>query len=576
MKQLFLLLLLLISSLQAKENIIITKPSDTFYEFTVEEYIDKNNTLTYEEFKNLSYFTSSNNHLSKGYSNSTFWYHFSVKNETTKPLTYYLQFSEVFLHQVDFYLDDGVNVTHTVEGLQTLSKSKQKTHKPTLEITLEPNETNMVTMKINSKYPLFSDFYLLNKKDLFDHSHKSDLFYTFFLAAIFALILYNSSFYIFLKEKSYLYYVLFGSFFLIWQLVQTGFQPFNEFVHPNNFYYVSLSIPLMLIFLILFTKSLLDIKESFPKSDKILTITIYLFSALFIIGFFNFQLAFTFIDMLAFILLPYLLFIGIKSCLNKNKTALFYVIAQFSFILTATTFALAAYGLYEFNNYTRNAIIVGGTIEMILFSFALAYRIKIFEIEKIDIIQQANDELEQKVKERTSELEESKKRLEKLINNDPLTNLHNRQCLFDVSKRLISLSKREHKPLSLLIFDLDHFKAINRRYGQGIGDSALISFSWCLKRLRDSDVTARFGGEEFVVILPNTTQENAKKIAETIRKECEKIELNVKEGTNIRFTVSCGVSTLCEQDNTIEDVINRADRCLSKAKQTGRNRVISE
>lgn len=558
------------------ENVVITKPGEAFYDFTVHEFINTPEDITFDEIQKHD-FHDSTNRLSKGYSTQSYWYRFSVKNETTQTLTYYLQFSEVFLHQVDFYINDNKEITHEVQGVATLEQHDNKTHKPTFKITLEPNDHKEITLKVASKYPVFTNFYLVDKKELYTHAHKYDLFYAFFLGAIFSLILYNISIYLFTKDISYLYYVLYGSSFLVWQLVQTGFWPFSSFEYVNSFYYVSLSIPLMMIFLTRFTQTLLDVKENFPKINQVLTASIYVYLVSLVVGLFDFVIAMTVINGLAFINLPFLIFVGVKSYLNKNKTALFYTIAQTSFIASATLFALAAFGLYEFNTLTRHGIIVGSSIEIVLFSFALAYRIKMHELEKFHITQKANEQLDKKVQERTQELEDSKERLRKLANHDPLTNLYNRRCLFDVSKKIVGLSKREKKPLSLIMFDLDRFKSINDKYGHSMGDSVIISFAWCLKKLRDSDVVARIGGEEFVVILPNTSKEDAFKIAENIRKECEKIKMSVNTHTNIRFTVSGGVATLLhDRDDSIEDIIFRADKRLYEAKRQGRNRIIAE
>lgn len=568
-----LLLIFVLFSLQAKESIEITDANRSFYDFTIQAYDNENAELSFETLEQTSY-KKTNNHLSEGYNTNSFWYRFDVTNHTDKSTIHYLQFSEIFLHQVDFYLDDGKKVEHIREGIATLEQSKEKTHKPTFKIELQPNQTKTVTLNVLSKYPIFASFYLVTEQELFTHTHEYDLFYTFFIAAIFSLILYNISIFVFTKDRPYLYYVLYASTFLTWQLIQTGFQPFNSFTNIENFYRITLSIPLMLMFLVLFTQSLLDVKKSFPVINTILNACIAIFVGSFVIGFFNFTLAMTIVNGLAFVLLPFLLFVGVKSYLVHNKTALFYIVAQFSFLTTATLFALGAFGLYDFTQFTRHAIIVGLFIEIVLFSFALAYRIKLLEQQKLELTQRDNRILDKLVKERTKELEESRERLNKLANSDSMTNLYNRRSLFDISKKLIALAKREKTPLSIVMFDLDHFKSINDGYGHKMGDSVIINFAWILKRLRGSDVIARIGGEEFIALLPNTSLEDAFKIGETIRKECEKTSVKINDTTSIGFTVSGGVATLREEDNTIEELIYRADKRLYKAKNLGRNRVI--
>jgi predicted signal transduction protein with EAL and GGDEF domain len=125
--------------------------------------------------------------------------------------------------------------------------------------------------------------------------------------------------------------------------------------------------------------------------------------------------------------------------------------------------------LLPYNLVTRHGIFIGAVIEITLFSLALAYKIKSLQNEKLLIIYQQNISLESMVAERTEELKE-------LANRDPLTNLHNRRFLYEISDNIILLSKRENTPLSFIMFDLDNFKSINDTYGHAIGDKVIKAF----------------------------------------------------------------------------------------------------
>jgi diguanylate cyclase len=134
------------------------------------------------------------------------------------------------------------------------------------------------------------------------------------------------------------------------------------------------------------------------------------------------------------------------------------------------------------------------------------------------------------------------------------------------------------QPLSLLMFDIDHFKSFNDAYGHLTGDQVLRQVAMSLKHIvRAHDITARFGGEEFAVMLPTTTLRQALTIADQIRRAVMAKELKKKSTGKIlgRVTISVGVSMLRPGDDT-DALIERADACLYAAKRNGRNRVISE
>ena len=155
---------------------------------------------------------------------------------------------------------------------------------------------------------------------------------------------------------------------------------------------------------------------------------------------------------------------------------------------------------------------------------------------------------------------------------DPLTQTHNRAAFNDMLQREIKRANRCAQALSLIFIDIDHFKSINDEHGHDCGDLALASVAGKIKDcVRGSDVVFRYGGEEFVVLLPDTNQDEAAIIAERVRSSIESHTLAYGMSV-LNITVSLGVSSLKETDN-VKDFINRADAAMYKAKQRGRNQV---
>jgi diguanylate cyclase (GGDEF)-like protein len=163
--------------------------------------------------------------------------------------------------------------------------------------------------------------------------------------------------------------------------------------------------------------------------------------------------------------------------------------------------------------------------------------------------------------------------LEAQSQTDSLTGLLNRRALEEIGTEAVEHARSHNSTLSLIILDLDHFKSINDEHGHDGGDAALHHAARCLRdNLRDIDHVARLGGEEFVAVLPNTTQTHAAKIAEELR-NCL-ASLTVEHlSREIRLSASFGVTTMLPTDATWLEILRRGDRALYLAKEHGRDRV---
>jgi diguanylate cyclase (GGDEF)-like protein/PAS domain S-box-containing protein len=171
-----------------------------------------------------------------------------------------------------------------------------------------------------------------------------------------------------------------------------------------------------------------------------------------------------------------------------------------------------------------------------------------------------------------------RKRLEeKLLHQattDELTAISNRHHFLELALSELKRSTRFDRPLSLLMLDIDHFKQINDTYGHAVGDQALIFLTKiCLKNIRDIDIFARLGGDEFVLLLPETNSERAYEIAERLLLTLKEESLECP-GMQVPITLSVGIASLTNIQETIESLLARADKALYQAKETGRNRII--
>ena len=157
---------------------------------------------------------------------------------------------------------------------------------------------------------------------------------------------------------------------------------------------------------------------------------------------------------------------------------------------------------------------------------------------------------------------------------DPLTSLHNRRYMETHLDALLARSHASGHPLSLLVADIDHFKSINDTRGHDAGDAVLREIAQRLRRdTREADLACRLGGEEFVVIMPDTQPETATAIGERLRESVAGVPFRMPDGPSIRVTLSVGISTR-QADDTMGSLLKRADLALYDAKHRGRNRVV--
>ncbi len=181
-------------------------------------------------------------------------------------------------------------------------------------------------------------------------------------------------------------------------------------------------------------------------------------------------------------------------------------------------------------------------------------------------------------KDEISNLQQSLEAIRAESLTDPLTGLGNRKYFDRMIDAAVQNAFANGEPLSLLLFDIDHFKSFNDSYGHLTGDQVLRLVGLSLKQtIKGQDITARYGGEEFAVVLPNTGLRQALTVADHIRRAVMAKELKKKSTGEIlgRVTISVGVSLLKLGDDT-DSLIERADACLYAAKRNGRNRVICE
>lgn len=179
-----------------------------------------------------------------------------------------------------------------------------------------------------------------------------------------------------------------------------------------------------------------------------------------------------------------------------------------------------------------------------------------------------------RVKTLIKRLAASRDELERQALTDPMTKLYNRRYLSEITGHMLGLMRRNQTRLTVVMLDIDKFKSVNDTYGHQVGDDVIIKLAQTLQKFtRTSDLLFRLGGEEFLILLPETTIDGGYALAETLRSEVEKLSMPLGDSIELRFTVSLGLSEVKSDERNFDAAMTRADTALYKAKESGRNRV---
>ncbi len=215
-------------------------------------------------------------------------------------------------------------------------------------------------------------------------------------------------------------------------------------------------------------------------------------------------------------------------------------------------------------------------VNLQLFMFSTTIMLQYLALAQ-ELIKRHRVQLESEVAARTEALAQANERLKELATTDELTGAPNRREWQRRCAQAVLMARRQDTPLSILLLDLDHFKMVNDTHGHLVGDLMLRAVAHTFREtLRASDSFGRWGGEEFVVVLPDTSLDDAEQVAEKLRMAIAATHVPLDGGLYVRITASMGVARLRPSDADLDDLLTRADHALYHAKEYGRNRVVLE
>ena len=523
----------------------------------------------------------------KGASRSDWWIKFQVENPTDKSIDWILKFSYGQFDELRAWqYDDGNKLVssflkgdHYVDKMRTTLGMRSS-----FEFTTPSKEKDTIYVKL--AYPdagVMETFNSIWTKDAFlKAEHLDGYIIVGILSALLVLFFYNIFIWFILRKKEYFWYntYLVGVILAILTFNQIG----AHYIWGGSHYLIDMmpfiSAVLLFVSFIQFTRMFLETYRLLPDIDKFLKVLILINLIGIVLA--NLGGRFLAIQMIQVISFTFIFFplIGFTLWHRGYQIARGYTIASSVLSITVIISILRLSGVIETSELLFWVGRFGFILEGILLSIALADRITILEYnykneqDKVKhTLEKAKKTLEDEVEKRTLELEEQKKKAEKLARVDDMTGIWNRRAFVEQGEELIRECISYQAPFSLIIIDIDFFKNINDTYGHDAGDLVLKKLSKEISNnIRDSDFFARIGGEEFVIVLPHTTAKQALEKANVLLEKINGLETPYKE-TTLHVTVSMGVSELIHPHDNISSLLSKADEALYHVKENGRNSV---
>jgi len=525
--------------------------------------------------------------FNQGYSDSTWWLHLQLENPADASTLRYLELGYAVLDYVDVWVYDSGKLLDSYQmGDKRVFAERPIEHRFfVVPLHFQPGATLDIYYRIKTSTSVQAPLTLWQRDAFENRENQANIAQGLYYGAMFVIAIYNFLIFIVVGERSYLYYVVVVVSLPLFIASLSG-QAYH-YIWPNAVGWNDHSIPFFLALTFgssaLFTRRFLQVREWSRVLNIGLTgIAVAAFSTALLSFVSPYRLSIHVLVPLGLFACLFEMLVGVMSWYKGVNNARFYVIAWLFFLGGGVLLALNKLSILPTNFITEYAVQIGSVLEAVLLSFAMAERINVerklrfaAQDEALQVTRRLNGELEQRVRERTLELEKLNSRLEEMSNTDQLTKLKNRRYMENVMQKEWARCMRYKRDFAILMLDVDFFKRVNDEYGHPAGDACL---KLVAERVNDcirwpSDQLARYGGEEFCLILPETGAEGARVVAERIRKAVAANPIETDSAT-FNVTVSIGVCVgVPPQGGSVEAMLKSSDLALYQSKENGRNRV---
>lgn len=571
--------------------------------------IDASNTLTLEQVRHtdLPWKTIERKSPNFGFTLDAYWFRFQINNLTARNLPRFIELPIPFLDDVRLYhfVGDVVKDSYSLGDELPFAQRTVRHRNFIMPVTLAPGN-NVLYMRLASAGTIEGPLRIWDPVQFHAASNDENLLQGSVIGIMVIMILYNLFVFFSTRDINYIYYIGFVASYMMFHVSLTGYA--FAYLWPQavrwNSFAISTFVACTGLFTCLFANHFLKLRH-FSKPAHLVVQTMTLFCAALLVATFVLPYSLT-IRVGAGVVVPIALTVLVLGYWRWWRGAVFaryYCLAWTAVLFGVGILSASKQGWIPLNIWTENASQIGIVLQVVLLSFTLADRInndrslrlnaqavalaherkaRASQQALIEATESSNRELEQRVQLRTADLnatleqlQEANDHLQLLSTTDGLTKISNRAYFDKAVATELRRAARQQSPMTIILFDIDHFKAINDKYGHLAGDACLRGLANLLRpRIhRAGDIFARYGGEEFVLAIGGFDLSGSIALAQEFRGAIESMQIDFG-GVAIRFTASFGV--VCAIPNPSlrsQDFLASADKALYQAKHDGRNCV---
>ncbi|HET9032291.1 MAG TPA: diguanylate cyclase [Dokdonella sp.] len=521
-----------------------------------------------------------------GFVDEAYWFHVRLLNRDARMQRRILALDYALLDQIDVYLRhaDG-SFEHFVSGdFHPFGERFLQFSAPNFLLDFDASEQADLFVRVYSKSSMQVPLTLYTHQAFFDSMRIVQLGIGVYYGILLALLLYNLILFASLRDANYFYYVLYIAAFGLAQLALNGLA--FEYFWPDSPWLANTIVPVSMALGMLlmhqFVRAFLDLKHRLPAADRIILGLMGFHIVMLVLAFLiDYRTAVIIGTAAVFPGAAMILGVSLILARRGDRAARILLLAWAVMLIGTTLYAMVSFGVLPKIFITEYGMQIGSALEMILLSFALAWRFASLRNENIRIVQTARSELEVRVDERTQELSSTLNELARVNHRlressfrDGLTGVYNRRYFDTVFDTMLAASKEAGQAFGVLVADIDHFKRVNDDAGHLAGDDCLRLTATTIEGVvGDRGRVVRYGGEEFVVLVPDTDRDSLFAMAESIRQAIAETEQCVT-GSDLSLTISIGAA-LAPAATTMSSMslLQSADEAMYRAKREGRNRV---
>lgn len=523
-----------------------------------------------------------------GLSNATYWLHFRLATPPDQPGPLVLTVDYPLLDRVTLYEEDAAGGFRRHESGDARPFAQRELWHRAPAFAIEPpgSAPRSYYLRVESSGGIQVPLHLWRYDAFVAELEKDQLALGLFHGMLLILAALGVLLYLLMRDRLFLLFAGFIGAYSLLQLSLSGLA--FALLWPEATHWASRAPPVLValtgLFAAAFIRDFLDSKHRLPRLDR-------LFVGLNVVaGGIALVTALTDVRWgirLSVLYGTVLIGAGVGGSLllaaRGFRPARYFAAALSAFLIGMLIASLTYVGILPYTSLTAHAMQVGSVLLAVMIAIAISDRIRDLQRARALAAESAqkyltalNEELERLVRDRTQALERKNAELRELAARDSLTGLLNHRAVIEQLHHALNSAYRYHEPLALIMVDIDHFKTINDRYGHQAGDSVLMTLArLLLQNVRAADVCGRYGGEEFLLLLPKAGPGTAHELAERLRRQIEALDLAELQGS--RVTASFGVAELDLEGPAIsaDHLLRRADEALYAAKRLGRNRVRS-